>query len=140
MISRLLKEMQRRKVHIAMVVDEHGNVDGLVTIEDVLEEIVGEIEDEYDIEKGGLVQRLKGGTMIIDASASLRDLESLGLPFEESDEYNTLAGLMLAELQRLPRGGEFVIRKGYRLTVVDIEEKRIVKVKAEPMKKHSTPE
>ncbi len=131
MISKLLREMQRRKVHMAIVVDEHGTVDGLVTIEDILEEIVGEIEDEYDIEKGGLVEKLRDGTMVIDASASLRDLETQGFPFEESDEYNTLAGLMLAKLQRLPRGGEFVIDKGYRLTIVDVEDKRIVRVKAE---------
>ena len=133
MISKLMREMQRRKVHMAIVVDEHGTVDGLVTIEDILEEIVGEIEDEYDIEKGGLVERLSDGTMVIDASATLRDLETQGFPFEESEEYNTLAGLMLAKLQRLPRGGEFVIDKGYRLTIVDVEDKRIVRVKAEQL-------
>ncbi len=133
-ISRLLREMQRRKVHIAIVVDEHGDVDGLVTIEDILEEIVGEIEDEYDVEKEGLVERLRDGTMIIDAAASLRDLEDLGIEFgEESGEYNTLAGFMLARLQRIPRGGEFVIHNGYRFTVVDVEENRIVKVKAEAL-------
>lgn len=133
MISRLLREMQRKKVHIAIVVDEHGDVDGLVTIEDLLEEIVGEIEDEYDVEKGGLVEKLRDGTMIIDPSASLRDLTDLELPFtdEEADEYNTLAGFMLAKLQRLPRGGEFVLHRGYRFTVVDMERNRIAKVKTE---------
>ena len=135
MISKLLREMQRRKVHMAIVVDEHGTVDGLVTIEDILEEIVGEIEDEYDIEKGGLVERLSDGTMVINASASLRDLETQGFPFEESEDYNTLAGLMLSKLQRLPRGGEFVIDNGYRLTIVDVEDKRIVRVKAELLEK-----
>ncbi|MEE9542327.1 MAG: transporter associated domain-containing protein [Thermodesulfobacteriota bacterium] len=135
MISKLLREMQRRKVHMAIVVDEHGTVDGLVTIEDILEEIVGEIEDEYDIEKGGLVEKQRDGTMVIDASASLRDLEAQGFPFEESEEYNTLAGLMLSKLQRLPRGGEFIIDKGYRLTIVDVEDKRIVRVKAELLEK-----
>jgi putative hemolysin len=135
MISKLLREMQRRKVHMAMVVDEHGTADGLVTIEDILEEIVGEIEDEYDIEKNGLVEKLRDGTCIIDASASLRDLEAQDFPFEESEDYNTLAGLMLSKLQRLPRGGEFVIEKGYRLTIVDVEDKRIVRVKAELLEK-----
>ncbi|MBI5810517.1 MAG: HlyC/CorC family transporter, partial [Deltaproteobacteria bacterium] len=134
MISRLLRELQRRKVHMAIVVDEHGEVDGLVTIEDILEEIVGEIEDEYDVGKGGLVEKLKDGTMIIDASASLRDLEDLGVSIgEEGEEYQTLAGFMLAKLQRIPRGGEFVIYRGQRFTVVDVEANRIVKVKVEPL-------
>jgi putative hemolysin len=136
MISRLLREMQRRKVHMAIVVDEHGEVDGLVTIEDILEEIVGEIEDEYDTGKGGVVERLRDGTMVIDASASLRDIEDSGITIEGEEgeeEYNTLAGFMLAKLQRIPRGGEFVVYKDLRFTVVDVEMNRIVKVKVEPL-------
>jgi putative hemolysin len=141
MISRLLREMQRRKVHIAIVVDEHGDVDGLVTIEDLLEEIVGEIEDEYDVEKGGLVEKLRDGTMIIDPSASLRDLTDINLPFseEEADEYNTLAGFVLAKLQRVPRGGEFVLHMGHRFTVVDMEKNRIAKVKVEKIEATHAP-
>ncbi|MBI3753956.1 MAG: HlyC/CorC family transporter [Deltaproteobacteria bacterium] len=131
MISRLLRELQRRRIHMAIVVNEHGEVDGLVTIEDILEEIVGEIEDEYDIEKGGLVERLKDGTMIIDASSQIRDLIDVGLPLEGTEELNTLAGFMYSKLQKIPRGGEFVFYKGYRFTVVDVEGRRIVKVKAE---------
>jgi len=135
MISRLLREMQRRKVHMAVVVDEHGDVDGLVTIEDILEEIVGEIEDEYDIDKGGLVEKLRDGTMVIDASASIRDLEDLGVVIDEEteEEYHTLAGFMLAKLQRIPRGGEFVIYQGQRFTIVDVELNRIIKVKVESL-------
>jgi putative hemolysin len=131
MISKLLREMQRRKVHIAMVVDEHGNVVGLVTIEDILEEIVGEIEDEYDVGQNALVSKLDDGSVLIDASATLRDLADMGYPFEESEDYSTLAGLMLTKLQRLPRGGEFVIHNGYRLTIVDVDKKRIARVRAE---------
>lgn len=134
MISRLLRELQRRRIHMAIVVNEHGEVDGLVTIEDILEEIVGEIEDEYDIEKGGLVERLKDGTMIIDASSQLRDLIDVGLPLEGTEELNTLAGFMYSKLQKIPRGGEFVFYKGYRFTVVDVEGRRIVKVKAEKIR------
>jgi putative hemolysin len=134
MISTLLREMQRRKVHMAIVVDEHGDVDGLVTIEDILEEIVGEIEDEYDVGKGGAVERLRDGTLVVDASVSLRDLEDAGVVIEEeSEDYHTLAGFMLEKLQRVPRGGEFVVYKDLRLTVVDVELNRIVKVKIEPM-------
>ncbi|MFQ5464716.1 MAG: hemolysin family protein [Thermodesulfobacteriota bacterium] len=136
LISGLLREMQRRKVHMAIVVDEHGDVDGLVTIEDILEEIVGEIEDEYDARKGGLVERLKDGTLIVDASVSLRDLEDFGVEIEEdTEEYHTLAGFMLSKLQRVPRGGEFVEQGGMRFTVVDVDVNRIVKVKVEFIKK-----
>ncbi len=134
LISKLLREMQRRKVHIAIVVDEHGDVDGLVTIEDILEEIVGEIEDEYDVGKGGLVERLKDGTMILDATISIGDLKDEGIIIEEEEEeFNTLAGFLLVKLQRIPRGGEFVVYKGRRFTVVDVEANRIVKVKVEPL-------
>ncbi len=134
MISKLLREMQRRKIHMAIVVDEHGDVEGLVTIEDILEEIVGEIEDEYDIGKGGMIEKLRDGTMVIDASASLGDLEDLGVVIdEETEEYHTLAGFMLSQLQRIPRGGEFVIYKNMRFTVVDVELNRIIKVKVEPV-------
>ena len=134
MISKLLREMQRRKIHIAIVVDEHGTVDGLVTIEDILEEIVGEIEDEYDIGRDGVVEKLGDGTMIIDASASIRDLEDHGITIaEEPEEYHTMAGFLLSKLQRIPRGGEFVNHKGKRFTVVDVEANRIVKVKVEPI-------
>ncbi|MFQ5480349.1 MAG: hemolysin family protein [Thermodesulfobacteriota bacterium] len=136
LISKLLREMQRRKVHIAIVVDEHGDVDGLVTIEDILEEIVGEIEDEYDVGKGGLVVKLKDGAMIIDATISIGDLEEEGIFIDseaEGEEFNTLAGFLLYKLQRIPKGGEFVIYKDRRFTIVDVEANRIVKVKVEPL-------
>lgn len=136
MISKLLREMQRKKVHLAIVVDEHGDVDGLVTIEDILEEIVGEIEDEYDVGKGGQVERLRDGTLIVDASISLRDLEDVGIEIDgEDEEFHTLAGFMLSKLQRVPRGGEFVEYDNMRFTVVDVEMNRIVKVKVEFLKK-----
>lgn len=134
MISRLLRELQRRRIHMAIVVNEHGEVDGLVTIEDILEEIVGEIEDEYDIEKGGLIERLRDGTMIIDGSAQLRDLTDVGLPFDGTEGFNTLSGFMYSKLQKIPRGGEFIFYKGYRFTVVDVDGRRIVKVKAEKIR------
>lgn len=136
LISKLLREMQRRKVHIAIVVDEHGDVDGLVTIEDILEEIVGEIEDEYDVGKGGLVMKLKDGAMIIDATISIGDLEDEGIIIDteaESEEFNTLAGFLLVRLQRIPKGGEFVQYKDKRFTIVDVEANRIVKVKVETL-------
>ncbi|MCK5235532.1 MAG: HlyC/CorC family transporter, partial [Deltaproteobacteria bacterium] len=133
MISRLLREMQRKKMHIAIVANEHGEVDGIITIEDVIEEIVGEIEDEYDVEKGGLIEKLKDGTLIVDPSATLSDLSDVGLTFTEDDmdRYTNLASFMLSRLQRIPRGGEFIVHESKRFTVVDMEGRRIAKVKVE---------
>ena len=131
-ISQLLKEMQRRRIAIAMVINEFGEVEGLATLEDVVEEIVGEIRDEYDREERGPVERMPDGSMIIQGSALLKDLKAdYGLPFEESPDYHTIAGFVLAKLRRIPRGGERVEHNGYRLTIVDMEGRRIVKVKLE---------
>lgn len=135
-ISQLLKDLQRRRVTMAIVVNEFGEVEGLATIEDLLEEIVGEIRDEYDREERGPVERLPDGSMVIQGSALLKDLKAdYGLPFEESPDYLTLAGFVLAKLRRIPRGGERVEHNGYRLTIVDMEGRRIVKVKLEEAKK-----
>jgi putative hemolysin len=130
-VSQLLKELQRRRMSLAVVVDEHGGVDGLVTIEDLIEEIVGEIHDEYDT-AGKPVEHLKDGSLIIDASLSIKDLQDEhGLPFPESAEYETLAGFMLSQLQRMPKGGDIVKYQGMKLTVVDMEGRRIARVKVE---------
>jgi putative hemolysin len=135
-ISELLKQLQRRHLALALVVNEFGEIEGLATVEDIVEEIVGEIRDEYDIEERGPVERLPDGSLIIQGSALLRELKSdFDLPFEESPDYLTLAGFVLAQLKRIPRGGEWVERNGYRLTIVDMEGRRIVKIKLEPTKK-----
>src|SRR3990170_3933618 len=137
-IETLLKELQRRRMHMAIVINEYGNVEGLVTMEDVIEEIVGEIEDEYDFEDRP-VKILKDGSMIIDASLQIRDLiDQYKLAIEESEDYETIAGLVLTQLQKMPRGGEIVKYGDYKITVVDIEGKRISKVKLE--KVAGTPE
>ncbi|MGH7930162.1 MAG: hemolysin family protein [Candidatus Binatia bacterium] len=132
-ISELLKQLQRRHLSMALVVNEFGEIEGLATVEDIVEEIVGEIRDEYDREERGPVERLADGSMVIQGSALLRDLKSdFDLPFDESPDYLTLAGFVLAQLKRIPRGGEWVEHEGYRLTIVDMEGRRIVKIKLEP--------
>jgi len=132
-ISELLRQLQRRHLALALVVNEFGEIEGLATVEDIVEEIVGEIRDEYDLEERGPVERLPDGSLIIQGSALLRELKSdFDLPFEESPDYLTLAGFVLAQLKRIPRGGEWVERNGYRLTIVDMEGRRIVKIKLEP--------
>jgi len=134
MIGDLLKELQRRRMHMAIVVNEYGEVAGLVTLEDLLEEIVGEIQDESETEDTGPVEVLKGGALVVDGSVTIRDLQSeFHLPFPESPDYDTIAGFMLSKLQKLPRGGEIVIHEGYKLTVVDMSARRIAKVKIEKL-------
>ncbi|HWP59983.1 MAG TPA: hemolysin family protein [Candidatus Acidoferrales bacterium] len=131
-ISQLLKEMQRRRIAMAMVVNEFGELEGLATLEDIVEEIVGEIRDEYDREERGPVERLADGSLLIQGSALLKDLkDDYGLPFEESPDYHTIAGFVLAKLRRIPRSGERVEHDSYRLTIVEMEGRRIVKVKLE---------
>ncbi|MHB8481969.1 MAG: hemolysin family protein [Nitrospiria bacterium] len=133
-VSHLLKELQRRRMQMAIVINEYGSVEGLVTMEDLIEEIVGEIRDEYDTEEKP-VERLKDGSLVIDASLSVRDLNTdYKLPIPESGEYETLGGFVLSQLQNMPRGGEIIQYGDYKFTIVDIDLRRIVKVKVEKIK------
>ncbi len=130
-VSHLLKELQRRRAQMAIVVNEHGSVEGLVTMEDLVEEIVGEIEDESD---GGEkpVIRLKDGSWVIDASLAVRELKSdYGLSIPESPDYETIGGFILAQLQAIPKAGEIIHHEEYKMTVVDMDGRRINKVKLE---------
>jgi len=130
-VGALLKELQKRRTHMALVIDEHGSLVGLVTMEDLLEEIVGEIQDEYDWEERP-VERLRDGSMVVEGTLSADELRrAYGVPIPESAEFETVAGFMLATLGSVPRGGEVVQVGDYRLTVVDIEKNRINKVKVE---------
>ena len=127
----LLKELQKRRSHLALVIDEHGSLTGLVTLEDLLEEIVGEIHDEYDWEERS-VERLRDGSLVVEGTVSAAELrETYEVPLPESEEFETVAGFMLDRLGSLPKGGEVVLVGGYRLTVVDVERNRISKVKVE---------
>jgi putative hemolysin len=131
-ISLLLREMQRKRIHMALVVDEYGGISGLVTIEDLLEEIVGEIRDEHDVESP--VIHLTDGTMLIDASISLRDLkEDHSIPLPESSEYETLGGFLMATLQKIPKVGDRVEIEGKRINIVEMVGQRISKVKLEKL-------
>ncbi len=134
LISDLLREMQKKKIQFVLVVDEYGDIAGLATMEDLLEEIVGEIEDEHDLETSVVIGNVDDGTMIIDGSLSIRDLINLhGLKISESEEYETIAGLVLSGLQSIPRGGEVVKKDGYAFTVVEVRKNRITKIKAEKL-------
>ena len=131
-ISLLLREMQRRRIHMALVVDEYGGVAGLVTMEDLVEEIVGEIRDEHDIESP--VVLLSDGTMLIDASISLRDLkEDHHIQLPESPEYETVGGFLMTALQKIPQAGDMVEIEGKRIKIVEMIGQRISKVKLEKL-------
>jgi CBS domain containing-hemolysin-like protein len=130
-VGALLKELQKRRSHLALVIDEHGSLVGLVTMEDLLEEIVGEIQDEYDWEERP-VERLRDGSMVVEGTLSGDELRTgYNVPIPKSGEFETVAGFMLATLGSVPRGGEVVQVGDYRLTVVDVEKNRINKVKVE---------
>ncbi len=132
-ISALFRDMQKRRVHLAIVVDEYGTTSGIVTLEDIMEEIFGEIMDETDVDVQ--IERNKDGSFVIDGSYSIRDLNNaLGLELPESPDYETLGGFILSQIQGIARGGEIVRYDSYRLTVVGIHGRRIAKVKVEQVK------
>jgi len=131
-ISRVLRMLQQRRLNMAIVVDEHGGVAGLVTTEDLLEQLVGDIRDEDEPEAPALVTMLPDGAMVAQGDVPLWELrERYALPLEESAHYHTLAGLLLARLGQIPQGGETIIEQGYAFTVVDVDGPRIVRVKVE---------
>ncbi len=126
-VSELLAEMQQKKVHLAIVVDEYGGTAGLVTIEDLLEEIVGEIQDEYDQETPEM-QRLNPNEYIINARAELEDVsEFIGVPLPD-DEADTLGGLIYTRLKRMPVIGDEVKVGRARLRVFSMDGHRIQSV------------
>jgi magnesium and cobalt exporter, CNNM family len=127
----LLKEFQERKRHLAIVVDEFGSVSGLVTVEDVLEQLVGELEDEFDIAQRAAIP-LASGAVVLDGSSNLRDLETqyeIVLPREEG--FETLAGFVMSQLGKIPKAGERFEYDGRRYTVLQMDDHRIVRVKIE---------
>jgi len=129
-IAELLREMQARQTHIAIVVDEFGGTAGLVTIEDLLEEIVGEIVDEYD-EEQPMVAALDDGGYLLDARMDVDDLaELLGARFPE-EEWDTVGGLVLGLAGRVPAEGESFDYDNLRLTVEQVEGRRVARVRAD---------
>ena len=128
----VLHGLQRQHQNLAMVVDEYGRTSGLVTIEDLLEEIVGELRDEREPSGPPYLAHLPGGAYLLDGTAPIHDLRvRVGLPLEESPEYQTLAGFLLHLFHAVPQPGTSVTAYGYVWTVVDMDGPRIAKVRAE---------
>ncbi len=128
-----MRQFLRRRTHFALVVDEYGSLEGLITLEDILEEIVGEITDEFDTAAEHAVQRLKDGHFSVDGAMTIRDLNRAmdwSLP---DDEANTVAGLVIYEAQMIPSVGQVFSFHGFRFEVTGRKANRITKLKIRPL-------
>lgn len=129
----LIEEMQREKVHMAIVIDEYGGTSGIVTMEDVMEEIVGNIFDEYDLEEEEDICPIDDDSYSISGKADLQDVaEQLGIVFEDDEDYDTLGGYLIGRLGRIPEDDEMpeIAVGGWLFQIKQFEEKRIEKVYA----------
>jgi CBS domain containing-hemolysin-like protein len=131
-LEEVLRLMQRRQSHFAIAVDEHGGVEGILTLEDLLEEIVGDIQDEHDEEAVEGIHREVDGTVLLEGSVSVRELNRrLALALPESDSYTTLAGFLMARAGRLLAQGDEVAFERMRFTVEVLDRRRISRVRME---------
>src|ERR1700684_420303 len=132
-VSELLVEFRSRRTGLAMVVNEFGSILGLATLEDILEQMVGEIHDEFDVVEHPLV--LPDGGMIFDAGINVRELETqYNIILPDDPSYETIGGFVLNRLGFIPRGGESFEADGYRFTVMEMEHRRVSRVKIKPLR------
>jgi len=128
-LNNAIRMLQNAQTHLGMVVDEHGGVQGIVSIEDLIEQIVGEIQDEHDVEVDAMV-RHPDGSIYIDSSISVHELnERLSLKLPESSQYVTLAGFLLTRTGRLPREGEEIFFEGNNFRIEQMMGRRIIRVR-----------
>jgi CBS domain containing-hemolysin-like protein len=128
----LLREMQAGQNHLAIVIDEYGGTAGLVTLEDVVEELVGEIVDEYDVEEP-LVEPLAGGEALVHGRMPVDQLHTLMNSDIEEGDWDTVGGLIFNTLGHVPRVGESIEEGGLRLQVEQMEGRRITRVRLTPV-------
>ena len=135
-LEELLHEFKKKRVHIAIVIDEYGGTSGLVTIEDLLEQIVGDIQDEYDLEEEWLVEEANGA-VVVDARLPIEELEAhFGIDIER-EKFDTVGGLIFHLTGRIPAVGEKVENDSIRLTVLEADARKISKVRITKLAKQS---
>jgi CBS domain containing-hemolysin-like protein len=131
-LEEVLRQMQHGKSHFGFVVDEHGGVEGIITLEDLLEEIVGDISDEHDEEVTEQIKEQTDGSYLLDGNLVVRDLNrrlSMNLPVSEA--YTTIAGFLMSEAGQILSKGETVRFNGHIFKVEEVEKRRILKVRME---------
>jgi len=134
-LSSLLQEFRKKQVHLAIVVDEYGGTEGIVTIEDILEELVGEIEDEYDVEEEEECVQQPDGSWIVDARMSILDLdERTGVEIPQTKDYDTLGGYVFHCAGTIPPKGFIIHHDALEMEILRSNERRVEKVKIKPIK------
>jgi Mg2+/Co2+ transporter CorB len=128
-----MREFLKRRTHFALVVDEYGDLRGLLTLEDIIEEIVGEITDEFDIDAEHPLKMTEAGDCIIDGAMTIRDLNRATDWSLPDDEANTIAGLVIHEAQMIPAEGQVFSFHGFRFEVLTRKENRITRMKIRPL-------
>ena len=137
-VSGLMREMQAETFHMALVVDEYGGIAGLVTLEDLIEELVGEIVDEFDVEEP-TVERLDHGEVRVSARMAVDDANELLDAHLPTGAWDTVGGLIFDLLGHVPAEGETVDRDGFRLVVEQVKGRRIDRVRIVPLADHTVP-
>ena len=131
-VNMLLKEFRLNRNHMAMVVDEYGSVAGLVTIEDVIEQIVGEIDDEYDVADESNIRAEEEGHFVVRGGTRIEEFNEFFSSHLPEDEFDTIAGIVSQQFGRLPRRGEVVVIDGYEFRVVRADRRRIETLRVTP--------
>jgi len=135
----LIRDLQQRRRHLAVAVDEYGSIVGLVTVEDAIEQITGELEDEFD-SPSRPVLTTAGGAVVMDGGVNLRDLETqMQWKLPRDGGVETLAGFLLYRLGHIPQTGESIAFEDRRFTVLDMDARRIAKIRVEPIQPESAP-
>jgi len=138
-VGEVLRQMLHSKTHFAIVVDEYGAFEGVVTLEDLLEELVGEIRDEHDLEEEAHIIKQLDGSWLLDGILTVREVNRrLHLNIPESDEYATVAGFLMTKTGRLPTVGERILHQDLSFTIQQIKGRRIARVKVETFSRAST--
>ncbi len=138
-VARLMREMQRDKFHLAIVADEYGGIAGLVTLEDCLEELVGEIIDEYDVEDVD-IERLPNGDYLVDGGTPVEDINELLDITLPDEDWDTVGGFIFGTLEHVPEVGESVAHEGWRFTVDEVDGRRVRLVRISGVSASSRPE